>query len=144
MDARVSNSEIANAEVRELARRSADGIDVALLWDSGANRVFVAVDDEGRGERFRIAIGNRSALEAFHHPYAYAADALPAGGLQRGGRHSHTEKGATMHLHLVRAAALSAAPQTDVTQRPAKIVALEARRQARLQATTARPPLRAA
>ena len=71
MDARVNNSEIGNAEVRELARRSADGIDVALLWDSRANRVFVVVDDEGRGERFRIAVGNRGALDAFHHPYAY-------------------------------------------------------------------------
>ena len=48
-----------------------------------------------------------------------------------------------MYLHLVRAVARPV-PRTEVTQRPAKIVELEARRQARLEASTARPPLRAA
>lgn len=48
-----------------------------------------------------------------------------------------------MHLHLVRAVPYPV-PMTEVTQRPAKIVTLEARRQARLQAATARPPLDAA
>ena len=48
-----------------------------------------------------------------------------------------------MHLHLVRAVARPV-PRTEVTQRPAKIVALEARRQARFEAGAARPPLRAA
>ena len=48
-----------------------------------------------------------------------------------------------MHLHLVRAVARPA-PLAEVTQRPAKVVALEARRQARLQATIPRAPLNAA
>jgi hypothetical protein len=48
-----------------------------------------------------------------------------------------------MHLHLVRVVARPAKP-AEVTQRPAKVVALEARRQARLQAAPPRPPLRAA
>jgi hypothetical protein len=48
-----------------------------------------------------------------------------------------------MHLHLVRVVARPVKP-AEVTQRPAKVVALEARRQARRHATAPRPPLRAA
>ena len=71
MEATAGNTETGVGEVRELALRSGDGIDVALLWDSATDRVFVVVDDERRDEHFRIAVGNRSALDAFHHPYAY-------------------------------------------------------------------------
>jgi hypothetical protein len=71
MEATIGNSEIGNDELRELARRTGDGVDVTLLWDSRTDSVFVAVDDERRGERFRIAVDNGNALDAFHHPYAY-------------------------------------------------------------------------
>ena len=71
MKATISNSGIGIGEVHELARRGGDGIDVALFWDSGADRVFVVVDDERRDERFRIAVLNGNALDVFHHPYAY-------------------------------------------------------------------------
>lgn len=71
MDATIANSEINNDELRELARRTGDGIDVTLLWDSGTNRVFVLVDDERRSEHFRVAVGNGKALDAYYHPYAY-------------------------------------------------------------------------
>lgn len=71
MKATIGNTENINEEPRELARRTGDGVDVALLWDAGTDRVFVVVDDERRGERFRIAVGNSNALDAFHHPYAY-------------------------------------------------------------------------
>ncbi len=71
MEARVENRALESGVVRELARRRDHGIDVALLWDSASDRVFVAVEDGHRGERFRIAVGDRSALDVFHHPYAY-------------------------------------------------------------------------
>lgn len=71
MESTIGNSEVNNDEFRELARRNGDGIDVTLLWDSGTDRVFVVVDDERRGERFRVAVCNGKALDAFHHPYAY-------------------------------------------------------------------------
>ena len=71
MSAQTGSGAIGNAGLRELARRSGDGIDVALLWDSGDDRVFVVVDDERRGERFSIAVGNDRALDVFHHPYVY-------------------------------------------------------------------------
>lgn len=71
MEATIDNGEPTNDEVRELARRSGDGIDVTLLWNSGTDRVFVLVDDQRRAERFRIPVRNGNALDAFHHPYAY-------------------------------------------------------------------------
>jgi hypothetical protein len=56
----------------ELDRRSGDGIDVTLLWNARTNRVFVAVADERRGASFRVDVDAAHALDAFHHPYAYA------------------------------------------------------------------------
>lgn len=57
--------------VRELDRRVNDGFDVSLLWHSAANRVFVAV--EGRhGDSLEFEVAPADALEAFHHPFAYA------------------------------------------------------------------------
>jgi hypothetical protein len=58
--------------VRELDRRSNEGIDVTLLWDPQTDCVFVAVEDSRRGECFRIDVAAADALDAFHHPYVYA------------------------------------------------------------------------
>jgi hypothetical protein len=58
---------------RELDRRSDDGIEVTLLWDPRTNRVFVAVEDERRGDSFGIDVEPADAMDAFHHPYAYAS-----------------------------------------------------------------------
>lgn len=57
----------------ELAHRAEDGIDVWLYWQRATNRVFVAVWDLRTGESFRLDVGGACALDAFHHPYAYAA-----------------------------------------------------------------------
>ena len=58
----------------ELQSRSADGIDVRLLWSGEDRRVVVAVDDAKTGESFVVEVRDGdSALDAFHHPFAYAA-----------------------------------------------------------------------
>jgi len=57
--------------IQELDRRTNHGIDVALLWSSRTNEICVAVDDE-RGDSFRLEVDPAHALDAFHHPYAYA------------------------------------------------------------------------
>ena len=59
-------------EVRELDRRRSGGVEVALLWSPQTNRVFVEVDDELQGDRFRMDVAAAEAREAFDHPYAYA------------------------------------------------------------------------
>jgi hypothetical protein len=57
---------------RELARRSAAGLDVVLYWH-GADTVTVFVHDANTGEELELAVDATHALDAFHHPYAYAA-----------------------------------------------------------------------
>ena len=57
--------------IRELDHRRSDGIDVTLLWNTRTNDVYVAVA-ERHGGTFEFAVHPAEALEAFHHPYAYA------------------------------------------------------------------------
>ncbi len=60
-------------DTRELAARDSDGVHVRLLWHPVASAVTVAVEDERLGDRFRIAVAPDRALDAFYHPFAYAA-----------------------------------------------------------------------
>jgi hypothetical protein len=57
----------------ELAVRESDGIHVLLLWHPGANALTVTVEDARVGDRFQLAVAPDRALDAFYHPYAYAA-----------------------------------------------------------------------
>jgi hypothetical protein len=59
----------------ELAYRQMDGLEVTLLWDSGSGCVAVEVEDTRSGEHFAFAVAGEQALDAFNHPYAYAAQA---------------------------------------------------------------------
>jgi hypothetical protein len=59
---------------RELDSRTSDGIHVRLLWHPEDDQVSVAVNDTKTGEAFELPIHKgEPALEAFYHPYAYAA-----------------------------------------------------------------------
>ena len=60
---------------RELAQRSSNGIKVILVWSKPTNRVTVEVFDERSDERFEFEVDGSVALDAFNHPYAYAAAA---------------------------------------------------------------------
>jgi len=64
---------IAHITPRELDVRSGDGLDVSLLWDPADGSIVVTVDDARTGEAFVIPVAATDALEAFHHPFAYAA-----------------------------------------------------------------------
>jgi hypothetical protein len=58
---------------RELAARESDGIHVSLLWHPDDDGVTVSVEDARVGECFRLAVAPDRALDAFYHPFAYAA-----------------------------------------------------------------------
>ena len=58
---------------RELDHRRADGIDVRLLWSQSDERILLAVSDSKTGDAFSVEVEPGDALEAFHHPYSYAA-----------------------------------------------------------------------
>jgi hypothetical protein len=60
-------------ETRELAVRESDGIQVLLLWHPDENALTVTVEDSRVGDRFRLAVAPDRALDAFYHPFAYAA-----------------------------------------------------------------------
>ena len=59
--------------IRELDRRTSDGIDVRLLWNPLADQVVLAVHDARTDESFELQVPAADALFAFHHPYAYAS-----------------------------------------------------------------------
>jgi hypothetical protein len=57
----------------ELAHRTSDGIDVYLFWNEPTSRVTVSVLDARTDDGFELEVDGRHALDAFNHPYAYAA-----------------------------------------------------------------------
>jgi len=56
---------------RELAERSSNGTCVRLLWRQGTRQLWVEVR-EPDDRMFRIPVQPERALDAFHHPYAFA------------------------------------------------------------------------
>ena len=58
----------------ELAHRAGDGVEIRLFWHRPTNCVFVTVLDSRTGESFQLDFPGDRALEAFYHPYAFAAD----------------------------------------------------------------------
>jgi hypothetical protein len=65
---------------RELAHRTNDGIEVTLFWTKSTNRVSVEVLDSRSGETLDFDVDRHVALDAFRHPYVYAARQMFAGG----------------------------------------------------------------
>jgi hypothetical protein len=63
----------ATPQTRELAARESDGIHVLLLWHPDENGLTVSVEDSRAGDRFELAVASDRALDAFYHPFAYAA-----------------------------------------------------------------------
>jgi hypothetical protein len=57
----------------ELAARESDGIHVLLFWRPGENGVTVTVEDARGGDHFQLAVAPERALDAFYHPFSYAA-----------------------------------------------------------------------
>lgn len=63
----------ATTHPRELAVRENDGIHVVLLWQPSNDELTVSVEDVRVGDRFQLAVAPDCALDAFNHPFAYAA-----------------------------------------------------------------------
>jgi hypothetical protein len=56
----------------ELHHRTADGIEVSLLWSRLTNALTVAVEDSRSGTSFVLPAPAEKALDVFEHPFAYA------------------------------------------------------------------------
>jgi hypothetical protein len=60
------------AEVRELDFRESAGLQVTLLWQAVGDRIWVRVRDARSKDAFAFDVAPADALDAFHHPFAYA------------------------------------------------------------------------
>jgi hypothetical protein len=58
---------------RELAHRVSNGIEVTLFWGPTNDEVIVEVIDHSAEQAFELSVPSERALDAFHHPYAYAS-----------------------------------------------------------------------
>ena len=63
---------------RELAHRNADGVEVTLLWNPADDKISVRIVERDTEACFELAVARDQALNAFNHPYAYAALATAA------------------------------------------------------------------
>ena len=64
-----------NPARRELAQRRTGTLKVMLLWQTDTDSLWVRVHDASGGDHFQLEVGPSEAMDVFHHPYAYAADA---------------------------------------------------------------------
>jgi hypothetical protein len=70
----MSTDSILHPERKELAHRTADGIEVTLLWTSLSDTLSVTVRDWRVDDAFELVLERTdNPLEVFQHPYAYAA-----------------------------------------------------------------------
>jgi hypothetical protein len=58
---------------RELAHRASDGIEVTLSWSEPSTQVTITVLDTRSNDALEFEVDGSAALNAFNHPYAYAA-----------------------------------------------------------------------
>jgi hypothetical protein len=63
---------------RELAERTSDGTRVRLLWRQSTREIWVEVWDSHLDVTLAIPVPPERALDAFHHPFAYAASGTVA------------------------------------------------------------------
>lgn len=58
---------------RELDYRRAHGVEVLLQWHKKSNILRLILNDEKEGLSHTFQVDNDKGLEAFNHPYAFAA-----------------------------------------------------------------------
>src|SRR5215203_2974908 len=80
------HGEAMRATVRELAQRRSGTDEILLLWRPEIDRVELFVRDVATGAGFLMEVDPGRAMDAFHHPYAYA----PRRGKSRGVLRSET------------------------------------------------------
>jgi hypothetical protein len=61
--------------IRVLHERKSNDLHVRLLWNSKTDRVHVTVRDRSTGDMFVVVPDPAQALDAFYHPFCFAAAA---------------------------------------------------------------------
>jgi hypothetical protein len=62
-----------NAPTRELAQRLSGAVEILLLWQPEVDGVELSLRDLVTGAGFQFEVEPGNAIDAFYHPYAYAA-----------------------------------------------------------------------
>jgi hypothetical protein len=62
-----------SAPTRELAQRLSGTLEVLLLWHPETDQLELYVRDLATRAGFHIEVAPGKAIDAFYHPYAYAA-----------------------------------------------------------------------
>jgi hypothetical protein len=57
----------------ELAVRENDGLAISLVWSKASGRTRIVVVDQTFEAEFHVDVPPARALDAFYHPFAYAA-----------------------------------------------------------------------
>jgi hypothetical protein len=71
--ASLATGERLSARTRELAQRRSGTDEVLLLWQPESDRVELAVRNLATGAGCQIEVAPGDAIDAFYHPFAYAA-----------------------------------------------------------------------
>jgi hypothetical protein len=71
--ATVSTAGAADTPLRELAQRTAGGVEVTLLWNRHDNSLIVSMWNPAQGAYLQFDAEPHTARDAFNHPYPYAA-----------------------------------------------------------------------
>jgi hypothetical protein len=66
------NPTVQQSSLIELDSRTADHMEIRLLWNPAEDDVIVTVDDSKTGESLQISVPPEKALDAFRHPFVYA------------------------------------------------------------------------
>jgi hypothetical protein len=61
------------ANLTELAQRRSDDLEITLFWAPADDSVHVSVLNERTGSTVAFPVDRSRALEAYYHPFAYAA-----------------------------------------------------------------------
>jgi hypothetical protein len=69
---------LAATQWREFAKRTGNGVEVALLWNQSLNRVRVAVSDERLCHHIDLEINGAESSRAFQQTFAEASSRLLA------------------------------------------------------------------
>ena len=59
--------------ITELAQRRNDGLEITLVWARDDDSVHITVLNERTGRTVAFPVDRAKALDAFYHPFAYAA-----------------------------------------------------------------------
>jgi len=64
---------MAITDLRQLAERRGNGLQVTLNWDPRSDAVSLEIVDVCHDRTLVVSVAAASALDAFYHPYAYVA-----------------------------------------------------------------------